>query len=296
MKNRILYLSLNFCSILLLIYTFRSKTKKVNKKYFWPLYFAFIGLNYFFEFFVLVVGRAYEYEPQILKKKYFDSVLGSMVSQLFVVPTTSLFMSMFHLKARWSTFFSLLLSFGIERIFVKQKIFKHNWWATPYTTVGLQFFYVIARYWTNQVTEKKNRVFEVLTVFFSVFVCYSTMNFLHVSLFRTCFFNVPLYKNQYRSHVTLSSLYSGLSSIIFVFAILKNIRRRATITVAFFIMLEILLIKVKVITIYSYPAFYTASLVTKTASIAIGNFIHQLLNKDSGSSSLNRDKKREMMV
>lgn len=292
MKNRLLYLSLNFFSILLLIYTFRSKTKKLNKKYFWPLYFAFIGLNYFFEFFVLVVGRAYEYDPKILKKKYFDSVLGSMVSQLFVVPATSLFMNMFHLKTRWPNFFALLLSFGIERIFVKQKIFKHNWWATPYTTVGLQFFYVIARYWTIQVTEKKNRVFEVLTVFFSVFVCYSTMNFLHVSLFRTCFFNVPLYKNQYRSHVTLFSLYSGLSSIIFIFVVLKNIKRRAMITVVSFMLLESLLIKAKVITVSSYIAFYTASLVTKVASIAIGKYIHQKLYEVNGPVALEEDKKR----
>ncbi|MDE5413624.1 hypothetical protein [Alkalihalobacterium chitinilyticum] len=296
MKNRLLYLSLNLCSILLLIYTLRSKTKKVNKKYFWPLYFAFTGLNYFFEFFVLVIGKAYEYDPKILKKQYFDSIFGSTVSQLFVVPTISLFMNMFQLKTRWPTFFSLLLSLGIESFFVKQKIFKLNWWATPYTTVGLQLFYVIAKYWTIQVTEKKNRVFEVLTVFFSVFVCYSTMNFLHVSLFRTCFFNVPLFKNRYRSHVTLSTLYSGLSSIFFVVAILKNIKRRATITVVSFILLETLLIKAKVIKIYSYPAFYTASLVTKVASMAIGKFIHQKLYENNGSTALDCDKKEEMLV
>ncbi|MFV8829146.1 hypothetical protein [Alkalihalobacterium sp. APHAB7] len=295
MKNRLLYLSLNFFSILLLIYTFR-KTKKGNKRYFWPLYVTFTGLNYFFEFFVLVIGKAYEYDPKILKKQYFDNVFGSTVSQLFVVPTTSLFINMLNLKARWSTFFALLLSVGIEKVFIKQKIFKLNWWVTPFTTVGLQFFYVIARYWTIQIIEKKNRLFEVLTIFFSVFVCYSTMNFLHVSLFRTCFFNVPLYKNRYRSHVTLSSLYSGLSSVLFVIAVLKNIKRRAAVTVVSFILLETLLIKAKVIKIYSYPAFYTASLVTKIASMAIGKFIHQKLYENNGSVALDRDKKEKMLV
>lgn len=60
-----------------------------------------------------MIGRAYEYDPKILKKQYFDNVFGSSVSQLFVVPTTSMFMNMFNLKTKWPTFFSLLLSFGI---------------------------------------------------------------------------------------------------------------------------------------------------------------------------------------
>ncbi|WP_216828632.1 hypothetical protein [Alkalihalobacterium elongatum] len=284
MKNRIFYLSLNLFSLLLLIFTFR-KTEKAKRNYFIPLYLAFTGLNYFFEFIILIIGKSYEYDPKIMKQQYFDNILGSTVSQLFVVPTTSMFMNMLKLKARWSIFFSLLLS-GIERLFVKQNVFKQYWWKTPYTTVGLQFFYGLAKFWMIQVIEKRNKWFELLTIYFSIFVCYSTMNFLHVSLFKTCLFTIRLYKNPYRSHVAISTLYSAFSSIIFVIAILKNMKYRITTAVCSFLMLETLLIKSKIIKIFSYRAFYTASLITKLASLAVGVYIQRLLNKPKVSDIL----------
>ncbi len=283
MKNRVYFLGLNFLSILLLFFTYR-KMNQANKRYFFPLYLAFTGINYFFEFIVLVLTKAYEYDPKILKKQYFDNVFGATVSQLFVVPTTSLLMNLLNLNAKWPTLLSILMT-GLDKFFVKQKVYKHFWWKTPFTTVGIQLFYVLAKFWTIQIIERKNKWFELMTVYFAVFVSYATMNFFHVALFKTCFFHINLYRNPYRSHVATSSVYSGISALIFMPVILYKKWYVTLLSMSLFISLETLFIRSRIITISSPPVFYSISFLTKLFSILIGNYVLRLLKGNTSSST-----------
>ncbi|MFA9559631.1 hypothetical protein ACERII_20170 [Evansella sp. AB-rgal1] len=277
MKNRIYYLSLNFLSLLLLIYTFKN-AKVHQKRYLIPLYLSFTGINYLFEFFVLVIGRAYEYKPTIFKQTYFDNIFGSNVSQLFVIPTTALFISVFHLKYKWFLFFASLLTF-IERIFIKHNVFKLNWWRTPFTSIGVQLFYTLAKVWNTNLTEKHNKIIERATIFLAVFVSYATFNFYHVAILKTCFFNLKLFSNSYRSHVTYSSIYSFICSFFFTLSVHKKKWKHTLLTMISFLGIEFIFIKNNWI-IIAGKYFYIISLLTKVGSIQIGNYVFELIHEN----------------
>lgn len=281
LKNRMFYLSLNFLAILTLIFIYK-KVPQEKKRFLIPLYLAYTGLNYIFEFFVLVVTRAYEYKPNVFKNQYFDNVFGSSASQLFIVPSTSLLYAILDLKARWAW---LLTSFLVlvERLFLKEKIYKHNWWSTPYTFIGIRSFYAIAKYWKQKIVVDKTKLNEMLTLFFSIFVCYATMNFFHVAILKTCMFNIQLYPNRYRTHVLFSTIYSAFCAIFFVLSVVKKKWSVTTTTILSFLSLETLFIRLNLITISNPYLFYSVSIATKVSSIWIGHYVNNQLEKETHS-------------
>ncbi|WP_026672903.1 hypothetical protein [Alkalihalobacterium bogoriense] len=281
MKNRMFYLGLNFLSILTLIFIYK-KVPKEKKRFLVPLYLAYTGLNYIFEFFVLVVTRAYEYKPNIFKNKYFDNVFGSSASQLFIVPSTSLLYAILDLKARWAWFFTSFLVL-VERWFMKEKVYKHYWWSTPYTFIGIRSFYAIAKFWKRKVVVDKTELVEMFTLFFSIFVCYATMNFFHVAILKTCMFNIHLYENHYRTHVFFSTIYSAFCAIFFVLSVVKKKWSITTTTILSFLSLETLFIRLNLITISNPYLFYSVSIATKVSSIWIGHYVNNQLEKETNS-------------
>ncbi|MDG5786071.1 hypothetical protein QA612_01115 [Evansella sp. AB-P1] len=277
MKNRTLYLSLNFLSLLLFFFTL-WKGPSEKKRYILPLFLALTGLNYIFEFWVLIIGRAYTYKPKMLKTKYFDNVFGSNVSQLFVVPTTGLFLTIFQLKYRWFLLFAILLTL-IEKLFLKNKIFRLHWWKTYFTTIGVPFFYFLGKQFGKLLIEKKNRFIEIFTVFLAIFVSYTTLNFYHVALLKTCLFNIRVFKNLYRSHVAFATLYGALCSIFFIGSIIIKKWYVSILTCFSLIAFEGYLINKKVITISNGVIFYPISFVTKILSIWVGKYVYSSINK-----------------
>ncbi|ADU28741.1 hypothetical protein [Evansella cellulosilytica] len=274
MRNRIYFLTLHFSSLLLFFFIIRNSPPKY-KRFIAPLFISNIGLNYIFEFFVLLIFRGYRYYPNLLKNKYFDNVVGANASQLFVLPTTGLFLTIFHLRKRWSLLFALMLTL-VDKLFVEKRLYKHYWWKTGYTPIGVLIFYFIANKWKEQIIDKDHRLFKIFTVYLTNFVAYSTLNFYHVALFKTCLFNIKIFKNFYRSHVVLSTIYSAFCAILFTIIIFL---KRGYFTISLIVTLlglEYIFIKKKLITI-STKYFYVISFITKVISIYAGNRIHKTL-------------------
>ncbi len=211
-KNKQYYGLLSLFSLFLLLFTI-IRTDHKNRRYLLPLFLAFTGLNYILEYYVLVISKAYRYFPKVFKNAYFDNIFGATVSQLLVVPTTGLLLSILNIKYRWSLLFTLIIT-SIEILFLKKKIFKNYWWKTYYTLIGLQLFYLLATFWRKQLIEKKNKHVKIMTVFLSIFVTHTTLMFYHVSFLRTFLFNVKWFKNPFRSHIAFATLYTWCSSII----------------------------------------------------------------------------------
>ncbi|MBB5174027.1 hypothetical protein [Texcoconibacillus texcoconensis] len=277
MKNRIIYLTIPVISIIIILFTIRH-TKKEHKKFLLPLFFALSGLNYIFESFVLVIGQGYEYKPKLLKNAYFDNVLGSVASQLFIVPATGTLVSILNLKYRWSLLISIILT-TIELLFVKLKIFKQYWWSAAFTTIGILVFHAISKYWVKQLTEESNKSIRNMTVFLSILVSYITLNFLHVSFLKTGLFNIRLYKNPYRSHVAIATVYSLLFSAFISMSLLIKKGYIYLFAISSFLVLEIILIKNKAITVYN-KLIYVLSPLTKLISIGTGRYVLKLLHSN----------------
>jgi hypothetical protein len=86
-RNYLLYSFLWVQGLLFLYIAYRKrKDRKVIIHF-----FSLTGFAYLFDFIIVVLLRAYRYYPKFLKKPYFDNVLGSTISQFFIVPAIATF-------------------------------------------------------------------------------------------------------------------------------------------------------------------------------------------------------------
>lgn len=268
------YLTLSLCSIMLFIFTVK-KTNHLNRRYLLPLFLALSGINYIFEYFVLVIGKAYKYSPKMFKNSYYDNILGSNISQLFVVPTSSLIISILNLKYRWSLFFTLVIS-SIEILFKKKKIYRHYWWKIWYTFIGLQFFFFLAKFWRKYLIEMKSKTISILTLFLSVFVTHTTLIFYNISILKTFLFNVNWYKKRYQSSTAFGTIYTFFSSIIIVFSILLDKMYFKILSILLLLSGDLFLIRKNVLTVYR-NVYYLLSPITKIVNMLVGIYIYKLL-------------------
>lgn len=269
------YITLSIISIVVFVFTMTTANRSI-KRFVIPLFYAFTGLNYIAEYFILVIGKAYQYKPNIFSNAYFDCVFGSNISQLFVVPTTGLVLAVNQLKYRWSLISAFILC-AIEWIFVSKKIFKHYWWTIVYTFVGLQLFYALAKYWRKMLIDEDSNLYKLFTVLLTIFVTYTSLIFYHIALLKTALFTVNWFNNRIRSHVAVATIYTALYSIAMFFSLtyrkwLLNIG-----TIVLLCILELILIKYKVLTVYNRLGFHLASPVTKLISLLFGNYVYQIL-------------------
>ena len=81
-----------------------------------------IGLAYLLEFFVLNIFKGYRYKPRVMKKKYFDNILGAILSQAIFVPFTAVFLTT--LKIGWigKILGGVIFFIGGNRIFAVKSI------------------------------------------------------------------------------------------------------------------------------------------------------------------------------
>jgi hypothetical protein len=114
-----------------------------------------------------------------MKKKYFDNILGAILSQAIYVPFTAVFFTT--LKIGWvgklvgGFYFSL-----IELIFLKLKVYKHNWWRTVYTLLLLPLYFLISDWW-NIFLQKKIPVIRFISLFLMTMVTEANLLFLFAS-------------------------------------------------------------------------------------------------------------------
>lgn len=273
-KNKTSYLILSFISLVLFLFTLQKANSEI-KRFLLPLFLALSGLNFIAEYFILVIGRGYSYYPRVFKNPYFDNVLGSSVSQLFVVPTTGLLISIFNLNYRWILLITLIIT-GIEKLFVKLKVYKHHWWSIYLTIIGLQLFYSLAKFWRRQLIKKENKLVRFCTLLLSIFVTHATLTFYHVSLLKTFLFKISWFKNIYRSHIAVATIYTGFSSLVFFYSILIKRAYANFWGVMFVLGVELFLIKCKLLTVSS-NLYYIVSPLTKFLTIWMGVYIYRIL-------------------
>ncbi|MNP37294.1 hypothetical protein D3C76_1307360 [compost metagenome] len=99
------------------------------------LFLTYVGMIYVFEYVILVCLHSYTYYPHILSDPYMDSMMGAFISNFLTVPTVGLIMVIYRLRFRWTVIFAMLM-IGIEWLFLKLGIYKHEWWRLSYSFVA----------------------------------------------------------------------------------------------------------------------------------------------------------------
>ncbi|GGA33969.1 hypothetical protein [Paenibacillus physcomitrellae] len=198
MPNFVPYLFLALLSIALLTFTIRNKRQPGLL----VLFLCFSGMVFVAEFFVLVIGNAYEYLPDVLSKPYYDNILGSFPSNLFIIPVLALVASVYSLRFPWLVVLSASLM-GVEWGFEHLHIYHRFWWRREYTFIVLLFFFGFARLWTGFLHSGHK-----WTRFISLWMmCWSStaivMFIMSVTGFR--FYHYGLYTDIYKDDVFIAA-------------------------------------------------------------------------------------------
>lgn len=154
LKFRLNKSSVPFLLLALFQFLFVFLLKKRKSPNTWVLFFSNIGMAFIFEFIVLNIFQAYTYKPSLLKKRYFDNILGAILSQGLYIPVSSTFISVF--KKRWGWKFGFTFFFYcIERLFLSLKIYDTNWWKPVYTVILLPIYYVLSDFIYKGLQQQK---------------------------------------------------------------------------------------------------------------------------------------------
>lgn len=175
-RNKIPFIILFILHSSMLGYSF---FKSKNKKQLFTLLMADIGFAYLLEYVVLNVFHAYTYKPRVMKKNFFDNVFGAILSQGIFVPFTAVFTTVLRIgwvgKLLGGVYFTV-----VELLFLRLKVYKHNWWRTIYTLILIPLYFIISDLW-NILLTKRNPVVRFISLFFMILVTEANLLFLFAS-------------------------------------------------------------------------------------------------------------------
>lgn len=145
MPNFLWYVILGFTSLGIIIYTMKRTCWKKNI----IIYFIAMGLAFFLELFVLFIGDAYAYYPQLLSDQWYDNTVGSSLSQALFIP--SVIMAITALKPKRKIVLLIIaMIYAIEEVFIELGLYEHHWWHSYITSIILLLaIYVIGKWRDN---------------------------------------------------------------------------------------------------------------------------------------------------
>lgn len=163
-SNTIWYILLGIITILILVIVF---IKTPNRKHVLALYLTTSGITFFaFEVINLMCLKAYIYFPKILSNQHDDSVVGNLFSQTSV-SASAVLITVFNLKFHWQLIIALIYG-GIEELFVHLGIYKHNWYRTWMTIIGILILFRIAKIVSTLLSNHIGRSWRYIFIFFGL--------------------------------------------------------------------------------------------------------------------------------
>lgn len=180
-------------------------------------FLAILGFSYFIEFFILGVWLGYEYYPGIFRNLN-DYLLGNIVSQISLSSATLLVIH-FNLSFLWFFLFSGIFAL-VEMLFLELGIYKHIWWNTWYTFLGLPLFFGICKLWIKSLLYQKKAFAKYVALMFAVYAVYSASINWPFQLTGLQYFSTGFYPDPIRDHAVVYGIYA-----FFLINIMINLQR-----------------------------------------------------------------------
>jgi hypothetical protein len=214
-RNKYPFILLLVVHTSLLVFTI---IKRKDRKTLLTLMAANMGFAYLFEYFVLNLFHAYKYKPRILKKNYFDNILGAILSQAVYIPFTAAFVSAFRIgwigKALFVLYFHL-----VERLFLKWKIYKTRWWNPIYTSFLLPIYFKLSDKWYEYL-RKGSPIVLLSSLFLAIMG--TGVNIIYLAAVTGNFRFGKGILNKWKKHFVFAPLYSICFSLITAWSIRKD--------------------------------------------------------------------------
>ncbi|WP_285715877.1 hypothetical protein [Pelosinus sp. IPA-1] len=179
-----------------------------------------------FEIIIFIIMNAYQYFPGILPDPQMDNYLGSYVSNSLIVPASAVIINAFSLSMGYTLGIAALFT-GIDWYFAAIGIYKHFWWKSIYTGIGLSIIYILSkRIWAGLREQQPTLIFRLLVIYLTYAPIYNIIIFLlnrGGHLFR---FQLQCAGEPEKIHQGLFYIYLFITSIIVTLCIGLKLRLR----------------------------------------------------------------------
>lgn len=213
--NSYWYVGLVFFSLLLLIYVYFKKRRKEILL----IFLGAVGVGYIIESVIYDFLGSYRYYPHLLRHKpYYDSNLGSFASNAFSLPASAVFIAVFRKNWLWILMFTGLFAV-IEWLFLYLHIYKHYWWRTGYTALGLPFYYTMIKIMYQKLWQPLGGFWHLLITYLVVSPVFDTLHILPIMLFSNRYYQLGWHKFPPMDTNAFGAVYYLVLSFLIILAV-----------------------------------------------------------------------------
>ena len=214
-SNTIWYVLLAITSIISLVFVV---IKSRNRKFTIAFTLAILGFTYLLESILAVSFNSYTYYPKIVDDSFQDAVLGNMFSQVSISCTTALII-VYNLSYRWY-FLIAFIYYLIENLFVNLGIYRHFWYRSIYTFVGLVLLFWFVKMCYNKLIASSEYITHYIPLFLGAFALAGNTIILPFKLLEMQIFKADFYDSLSKNHTAANIIY-----IFFLLNILIHLHR-----------------------------------------------------------------------
>ncbi|MBO7748766.1 hypothetical protein I8J29_31810 [Paenibacillus sp. MWE-103] len=211
------YIGLIVISVALLLYTYFKSGNKRSVL----LYFGMSGLGYGIEYVIFILFGSYSYEPRLIRDKpYYDELAGAIVSNAMILPAIAVAIAVF--RKGWMPILAAIAAMSaVEWFFVRIGIYKHYWWRTWYTSIGLVFYFWAAKLWFARIMRPQRGFIHAVTIMMIQWA-FTSPQALEIIFLAGRAYNVHWFGNREHDNIAFSSTYCIAISVFFTGLLLQR--------------------------------------------------------------------------
>ncbi len=219
------------------------------------LFFIMVELAFLIETVIYIFLDCYMYYPHIIRWDiYYDSLFGSLCSNLLIVPALATLIGALQLRAIWIILFTGLLA-AVEWYFLKIGIYTHRWWHIAYTSMGLLLVYFpLSRMIYRRLIHPMRGVLHTLFLFLATASIVGTLGILPILFFSNRNYVPGWFENMSRDTIAFGSIFYLINTGVMIL-LAKLFRRhhwiRYILLGAFLYILTIGLMKLEILRSYT---------------------------------------------
>jgi hypothetical protein len=141
--------------------------------------------------------------------------MGAIASNALALPAAATFIGTLWKNWLWILFFISLFA-GIEWTFLKLNIYSHNWWEIGYTSLGLLFFFPLARICYQLLSLPLKGFLHSLLLFLIVGPFSGSLHIMPIMFFTIRYYEFGLFDQQSQDTTAFSAIFYLTSSLFYV--------------------------------------------------------------------------------
>ena len=201
-SNTIWYILLAVTSAVTMAFALK---KSKYRKYTTAFALAILGLLYFLEAILVILFHAYIYLPKIVNDPFQDTVMGNYFSQVSIA-STSVLIIVYGLSRVWYVFIAAVYCL-IEELFLKLGIYRHDWYRTLYTFIGLMLLFWFVEICYKKITASSKYIARYIPLFLGTFALAGNTIIMPLKVSKLQVFTINIFGNFSKDHTTVSIIY-----------------------------------------------------------------------------------------